>query len=304
MPFERVVVFGAGAVGSYLGARLAAVLPVTLVARREHVETVKGRGLFVRGEADIFVPPGKIQAVTGLAALGERALVLVTVKLTDLAEAGRELARISRPDALFLLVQNGLAGRDLFLAGAGRELAVARAIASCGCDFREAGKVEFWGGGLSFERSEHSAELIALFASAGVEAVASPDFERALWKKLATNCVANPLTALLGVRNREVVTAELAALRRRIVEEVSRLAAAEGQALPADLPERVDQALSASRNRSSMLQDLERRRVTEIEHLNGFVERRSRELGLDAPVNAALAALVRARSAPPADTES
>jgi len=301
MPFERAVVFGAGAVGSYLGARLVAALPVTLVGRREHVEAVKGRGLFVRGETDIFIPAGKIQAVTGLAALGERALVLVTVKLTNLAEAGRELARISRPDTLFLLAQNGLAGRDLFLAGAGCELAVARAIASCGCDFREAGKVEFWGGGLSFERSERSAELIALFTRAGVESVESPDFDRALWKKLATNCVANPLTALLGVRNREVVTAELAGLRRRVVEEVARLAAAEGHPLSAEMPGRVDESLSASHNRSSMLQDLERGRPTEIEHLNGFVERRSQELGLDAPANAALAALVRARLARPAD---
>ena len=163
-------------------------------------------------------------------------------------------------------------------------------------DFREAGKVEFWGGGLSFEKSAHSPELIALFCRAGVEAVESPDFEKALWKKLAVNCVANPLTALLGLRNREVVVHQLASLRRRIVEEVAKLAAAEGQPLPGDLPERVDQDLAASRNRSSMLQDMERGRPTEIEHLNGFVERRSTELGLEAPANATLAALVRARS--------
>jgi len=299
--FDRAVVFGAGAVGSYLGARLAAVLPVTLVGRREHVEAVKGRGLLVRGEADIFIPPGKLHAVTGLGALAERALVLVTVKLANLAEAGAELGRLARPDTLFLLIQNGLAGRDLFLAHAGRELTVARAIASCGCDFRDAGMVDFWGGGLSFEPSGRSAGLIALFTRAGVESAESPDFQRALWKKLATNCVANPLTALLGVRNREIVTAELAGLRRRVVEEVSRLAAAEGHPLPAEMPGRVDQSLSASRNRSSMLQDLERGRPTEIEHLNGFVERRSKELGLDAPANAALAALVRARLAMPAD---
>jgi 2-dehydropantoate 2-reductase len=296
MTFERAVVYGAGAVGSYLGARLAAVLPVVLIARQEHVEAIKGRGLFVSGEADLFIPPGKVHAATGMSALGSGALVLVTVKLDALEEAGAELARRAAPDTVFLLAQNGLHGRELFLRGAARALTVARAIASCGVDFREAGKVEFWGGGLSFERSEHSAELIALFSRAGVESAESPDFEMALWNKLAVNCVANPLTALLGVRNRDAIVPELAGLRRRVVAEASALAAAEGHPLPPDLAERVDQNLLASRNRSSMLQDLERGRGTEIEHLNGFVERRSRELGLDAPVNAALAALVRARS--------
>lgn len=299
--FDRVVVYGAGALGSYLGARLSGVLPVTLIGRREHVDVIKGRGLFVCGQADIFVSPDKIRATTGVSALPERCLVLVTVKLTNLEEAGRELARVARADTLFLLIQNGLYGRRLFLQGADRDLAVARAIASCGCDFRDAGTVDYWGGGLSFEQSTASAGLIELFTRAGVESTESPDFEKALWKKLAVNCVANPLTALLGVRNSEVITPELAGLRRRVVEEVSQLAAAEGHPLPTDLPERVDSGLAASRNRSSMLQDVERGRPTEIEHLNGFVAERSAKLGLDAPANAALAALVRARAALPSE---
>ena len=100
MSFDRVVVYGAGAVGSYLGARLAAVLPVVLIARQEHVEAIKGRGLFVSGEVDLFVPPGRIHAATGVSALGPGTLVLVTVKLNALEQAGAGLARQARHRAL------------------------------------------------------------------------------------------------------------------------------------------------------------------------------------------------------------
>ncbi len=297
MAFKRAIVYGAGAVGSYLGARLSSVLPVTLIARREHVEAVKGRGLFVGGQVDIFVPPGKIQAVTGISDLGEGALVLVAVKLTAALQAGRELAGLARPDSVFLVAQNGLVGRELLLEGAGRELEVVRATASCGVDFREAGKVEYWGGGLCFETGARAAQIMELFGRAGIEVAESPDFQKALWKKLAANCVVNPLTALLGVRNCEVMTPGLAGLRERIVTEVRTLAAAEGFELPADLAARVDESLGGSRNRSSMLQDVLLGRETEVEFLNGFVAARSAELGLEAPVNAALAALIRARGA-------
>jgi 2-dehydropantoate 2-reductase len=290
------VVYGAGAVGSYLGARLAAVMPVTLIARREHVEAIQGRGLFVGGAVDLFVPPGKIRAVTGLSSVLEGTLVVVTVKMAAAEEAGRALAAIARPDSVFLLLQNGLTARQLFLEGAARELAVARAVASCGVDFREAGKVEYWGGGLEFERGARSAELVELFRRAGLDAGESPDFARSLWTKLAANCMINPITALLGCRNSGAMVAELAGLRRRIVSEVAALAKAEGLELEAGLAERIENGLASGGNRSSMLQDLAAGRSTEIEYLNGFVVRRSRELGMQAPVNEVLAELIRGRA--------
>ncbi|MHC4915677.1 MAG: ketopantoate reductase family protein [Planctomycetota bacterium] len=297
MGFEHVVVYGAGAVGSYLGARLSSVIPVTLIARREHVEAIDGRGLFVGGKADIFVPPKEINAVTGLSELPAGSLVLLAVKLTDAVEAGRALSEMAKPDTTFLVIQNGLVGRELLLEGAGRDLTVARAVASCGVDFRDPGKVEYWGGGLSFEKGPHTAGLIELFGRAGVEVEESPDLERALWVKLAVNCVINPITALLEVRNSGSLVPELAELRRQIIAEVGALAAAEGHQLPGDLAERIEQGLESGGNRSSMLQDVLAGRVTEVEFLNGFVVRRAVELGVAAPVNSALAMLVRAKTA-------
>jgi 2-dehydropantoate 2-reductase len=299
MAFKRVVVYGAGAVGSYLGACLTRTIPVTLIARREHVEAIDGRGLFVGGKVDVFVRPDQIHAATGMSALPDGCLVLVAVKLTDAVGAGRTLGRISRDDTVFMLIQNGLVGRELLQEGAGRELPVVRAVASCGVDFREAGKVEYWGGGLSFEKGELCAELIALFSAAGVECSECPGFEKALWEKMAANCVINPLTALLEVRNCGAMVPELAELRRAVVAEVCALAAAEGHPLDDDLAERIEEGLQSGGNRSSMLQDVSLGRTTEVEYLNGFVARRSAELGLSAPLNSGLAAMIRAKSSRP-----
>jgi len=297
MAFQHVVVYGAGAIGSYLGACLSSVIPVTLIARREHVETIDGRGLFVGGAADIFVPAEKINAVTGLAALPRGSLVVVAVKLTGAVDAGKTLAGMAGPDSVFLLVQNGMVASELFLQGAGCELEVARAVASCGVDFREAGKVEYWGGGISFEKGKRCAELVELFGRAGVESSECDDFEKALWVKLAANCMINPITALLGVRNSGAMVAELAETRRQIVAEVSALAAAEGCELDSNLAEQIEKGLASGGNRSSMLQDVTAGRQTEVDYLNGFVADRSDALGLRAPVNAAMAAMIRARSA-------
>lgn len=297
MPFERVLVYGAGATGSFLGGCLSRILPVTLIARREHVEAIKGRGIFIGGKVDIFVPPGRIQATTGVSAITDGCLVLVTVKLTAVAQAGRELTRLARPDTLFLLTQNGLLGRDLFLEGAGRELPVVRAVASCGVDFREAGKIDYWGGGLVIEQGARSSELAGLLRSAGIEAEESADFSRTLWSKLASNCAINPITALLEVRNAGAMAPELDRLRLGLVAEVAELARAEGVALEADLAERISSTLVSGGNRSSMLQDLLYGRPTEIEFLNGFVARRAAELGLAAPLNSAMADLIRAKEA-------
>lgn len=297
MAFEQVVIFGVGALGTLLGARLASVAPVTLVVRPAAARAIRRRGLAVTGQQPLAVAPTELQVVTRLPSLAPNTLVVVGVKLPDLAEAGRLLAPLARADSTFLLIQNGVEGRDLFLQGARRPLVVQRAIASLGAERLGPGHVTFAGGSLVLEPSAASPSLLALFRAAGVTCTESPDFERALWKKLAVNCVANPLTALLGVRNCDVITPELAPVRRAVCGEVTALAARSGHPLPQDLAERIDEALRASSNRSSMLQDLARGRPTEIEFLNGFVAQRSASLGLAAPVNATLAALVRARAA-------
>jgi 2-dehydropantoate 2-reductase len=170
---------------------------------------------------------------------------------------------------------------------------VPRVIVQLGATLDGPGRISFWGGNLMLGPGAAEDRIAAAFAPGGLVVERTDDLRRVVWQKLAINCVANPLSALTGRCNRELVDPELAGLREAIVAEVRQLAATEGVVLAPDLRERIDAALGRSANRTSMLQDVERGRPTEIEHLNGLVARRLGERGIAAPVNRGLAQLVR-----------
>jgi len=90
-------------------------------------------------------------------------------------------------------------------------------------------------------------DIAALFERGDVPVTIESDFAAEVWSKLAVNCVANPLSAILGVRNREIVTPELADIRRAITEEVAACARDAGVELPSDLATEIDSALARAR---------------------------------------------------------
>jgi 2-dehydropantoate 2-reductase len=165
--------------------------------------------------------------------------------------------------------------------------------------------VEYWDGptlehgsrpGLDFPATDDGREAMAAFAQGWVRTRVREDFLTAVWRKLAVNCVVNPLTALLRVRNRDVIVPETSPVRQAVFEEVRSVAALEGTVIEAAFGDTIDERMRASLNWSSMLQDVERGRTTEIDFLNGAVAARGRAGGVPAPVNAALAALIRSLS--------
>src|SRR3990172_3704209 len=140
-----------------------------------------------------------------------------------------------------------------------------------------------------------------LFMRAGVECRLTAQTAATLWKKLAINAAINPLTALLHVRNGALLELEeLNPIVGMVVEEVWRVAARHQIALPTP-PELKAEVLRVCRvtagNRSSMLGDVEQRRPTEIDAINGAVARLGRERGILTPANELLAGLIRALSA-------
>ncbi|HLN61659.1 MAG TPA: 2-dehydropantoate 2-reductase, partial [Symbiobacteriaceae bacterium] len=141
--------------------------------------------------------------------------------------------------------------------------------------------------------------VAALFNRAGLAASTAADARPLLWAKLAVNCAINPLTAILRVTNGQLLERPDA---RRLMEAAAREAGAVAAACGVRLREEpVAQAIAVAgataANRSSMLQDVERGRRTEIDAISGAVARLGAEHGVGAPVNATLAELVRALEA-------
>ena len=284
--FSQIIVYGAGAIGSYLGARCSP--QATLVARPDHVATIRRDGLRISGLEDAHLVQDAAEACPDIA---DNALVLVAVKMGDVEAASRDLAPRLRPDTVVATLSNGLDPERILGGILGRP--IPRVIVQLGVTLEAPGRISFWGGRLILGPGAIEDRITASFERGGVKVERTDDLRRVVWEKLAVNCVANPLSALTGRPNRELIDPELAGLREAIVEEVRRLAATEGVVLPPDLCGRIDAALGKSSNRTSMLQDLERGRPTEIEYLNGLVARRLAELDIPAPINRSLAQMVR-----------
>lgn len=303
----RVVVFGAGAVGSLLGAYLdRAGHSVLLIARPAHVAAIREGGIRLVGTVEGTF---RVEAATELPPGPAPEAVLITVKTFDLARAATSVAQGVRPGTPVLLPQNGLGIEALaasgFRAGGWEESdpALVRAVNSLPATLVGPGEVRVSGDGeivLPEARGE-AAPSIELFGrllrEAGLRVRSVPDLNREIWRKAVVNAAVNPVTALHGVVNGTLLAPPYRDEATRLLEEAARAARAEGVAL-SDAEARVDldRILRATaENRSSMLQDLERGRPTEMEAISGEILRVADLHGLDLPATRAALAAVQER---------
>lgn len=309
---QRVVVFGAGAVGCYFGAKLfEAGTPVTLVGRPAHVNAIRRDGLlFESGGAQRRV---RIDADTALDPLREADLVLFCVKTRDTESATRQIAPLLRANALVVSLQNGVDNvermRDAGIDALGAVVYVAAAMAGPG-HLRHSGRGDLvvgeYGGpppgtaganGAQAAPSIRALAVARLFEQAGVHCDAQLDVRAALWVKLVANCAYNAISALGRSRYGPMIDdTDVRALMRDTIAECVAVARADGVALD-DTESQYEAALrlgEAMRGASSsMEQDLSSGRLTEIDSLNGYVAKRGAALGVATPTNRTLTTLVR-----------
>lgn len=295
----RVAVMGAGAVGSYYGAVLAvAGWPVALIGRPAHVAAIHERGLLI--ERATGTQTVELEASTEAAAADGADLVLLAVKSGDTEDAARALASHLRPDALVLCLQNGVdnaerAAPHLPCAVAPAIVYVAAGLTAPGV-VRHSGRGDLVLGDWPDARGVDIAAWAQRLTTAGVPCRVSADIAVELWTKLALNCAYNAVSALgRSDYGRMIAVPEIHELLLEATEEVVTVARASGVALERDAARAACLALAPAMPRqiSSTAQDLARGHVTEIDHLNGLVARRAAALGLAAPVNRSLHALVK-----------
>lgn len=309
----EVVVFGAGSLGSLIGGLLARTHEVTLVGREPHVGAVERDGLRISGEIETTVHP---DAATEPPANAD--LAVVTVKSYDTDAAAAALADCDLRAALSL--QNGL-GNEAILAE-DLDCPVLAGTCTYGARLVGPGQVACTGvgdvvlGPREGGQSSIADEVGSAFDAADVETTVADDMPERLWEKLAVNAAINPVTALArvengaltgvaqGVADDATATADsVAGVARAAARETAAVARASGIDLSDERAvaavERV--VADTAANRSSMLQDVDAGRRTEIDAINGAVVDRARDLdrgesgpALAVPVNATLAALVRA----------
>lgn len=286
----RVVVFGAGSLGSLIGGLLAGEHDVTLIGREPHVSAVQKQGLEITGEIATRTHPHAATTVPDAADLA-----LVTVKSYDTPEAAQALA--AADPAVVLSLQNGLGNEDV-LAGT-LDGTVLAGTCTYGARLLEPGVVRCTGAGTvtlgsrAGGPSDAAERVGSAFERAGLTTTVATDMPRRLWEKLAINAGINAITALARVENGALRDGPASETATRATREAARVARENGLDLGDDHAIDAFETVveTTAPNRSSMYQDLEAGRRTEIDAINGVVV----ELASDpVPVNETLTALLRA----------
>ncbi len=288
---------GAGALGSFFGGVLAQAHDVTLVGRDPHMEAVRKAGLRIGGRTEVVVRP---RAVTGVRDAPVPDVLLVTVKAYDTEEALAEARPILGDRTVVASLQNGLGNLEAIRKHVDPRRVVG-GVTTHGVTYEAPGVVRHAGTGYTVLGSlagdgGPAREVRDALVGVGVEAEVSEAILGEVWAKVVVNAGINPVTAITGLPNGALVEEpHLRELVTRACEEAVAVAHAEGVELPEDdLVVRTREVAEATgSNKSSMLQDVERGKRTEIGAICGEVVTRGRVRGVETPVNQALWALVR-----------
>ena len=295
--WPRIAIVGAGAVGAYFGARLArAGALVSMIGRKPFVEAVERNGLTIEEQAETLTL--QVPVSTELSACKEAQLVLFCVKTTDTVATARALEPYLASDTVLVTMQNGVESAALVRALVPCQ--TVPAVVYVAVATPAPGRVRHFGrGDLIVGTEPASRQVAAVCERAAIACRISDNIEGELWTKLLMNCALNALSAVGRSDYAHIIACPPAdSLMQSVVGEFMAVAAAAGVRLPAirDTAAAVDAVKHLVRQmpaqHSSMAQDLARGRRTEIDALNGFIQRRAGELGLQVPANQALSALV------------
>lgn len=298
----HILILGAGALGSLLGARLSKTTArITLYStNEEHMLAVQKAGLHVE-ELDGSVRRFPLSCCTTLDAVAAKAdVILVVVKSYATRQAVESVLSACHDSTLFLTLQNGIGNWEQIAGVCGPDRVLLGTTAQ-GATLLEPGRIRHGGNGptslgeVQGAPTERAESLVAVFREADFTVQSSGRMEHLIWEKLMVNVGINAITALTGIRNGKVADVEDArAVSRAAVQEALEVARSRGFSLGEELVERVFTVARATAvNRSSMGQDVDRRKRTEIDAINGAIVRFGDEADIAVPVNRTLTQLIK-----------
>ena len=314
----KFAIFGAGAIGGYLGAKLAlAGLDVTLIARGPHLAAMRKDGLrLIEGEAEHVVRP---RCLADSREAGPQDYVFLTLKAHSLTPALDAITPLLGPETAVVTAQNGIpwwyfyklpgpwqdhrlesvdpGGRIWQAIGPQRAIGC---VVYPACEVVAPGVIRhvedsrFSLGEPDGTRSQRAVRLARALVGAGLRAPLRGRIRREIWLKLWGNVALNPLSALTRATLAEICAQPATrAFARAVMAEVEAVAAALGERMAVDVDARLAGAGGVGAHKTSMLQDLEAGRPMEVEALTGAVVELARLTGVATPSLDALDGMIR-----------
>jgi 2-dehydropantoate 2-reductase len=296
----KTVVIGAGAMGSLLGGLLTlSGEEVWLVdIWKENVGAMRSKGLTIEEKGKSLTVP--VKAVTDITSIGKADLVVYFVKTYQTERAVLDSLVLQKEDTIFLTLQNGLGNEEVICEKVDQKK-VMLGVTGQGATLLEPGHIRHAGWGKTFIGELHhrvtdrAIRMARMLCHAGIETEASSNIHDRVWDKLFANVGINGLTALTGLKNGQLLDhPETLRLMETLVSEALEVARRKGIGIEGNPIEKVKEAAEATReNRSSMGQDFDYKRRTEIDAINGAVVREAQRLGIPVPYNQMIADLVK-----------
>lgn len=297
---RRVAIVGAGAMGCFFAARLAeAGFDVTLIdVDAPRLEAIARDGVTLSdgfGERTVRMAAAKAQDVKGPVDL-----VILYTKGMHSAAAAASVKHLAGPDTWAMSAQNGLGNAEI-LAGVFLPDRVIVGATGLPADLKgptqvsSHGEGEVWINGFNAAANAGAEAVAAVLRKGRIDAVVDPNIQVAIWEKVAFNAALNALGAITLLPNGPLDVPEGHEVAFGVMEETVAVAHAKGVPInKAHIEEKIRYALAHHQgHKASMLQDRLAGRRTEIEQINGAIVREAKAVGLQAPVNATLANLMR-----------
>jgi len=292
---------GAGAMGSLFGGLLSiSGQEVWLVdVWKEHIDVISSKGLAIEEKG--ITRNISVNATADVRSIGKADLVLYFVKTYHSEKAVSDSLILKKDDTLFLTLQNGLGNEEAICKQVDRKNVIL-GVTGQGATLLRPGSIRHagWGktyvGELDGKVTDRINQVAQIFCKAGIETDVSSCIHDLVWEKLLVNVGINALAAILGIKNGQLLDhPETLRLMETLVSEAVEVAQKKGVRIEANPIDRVKAVIEATReNRCSMGQDLDRKRKTEIDAINGALVREADRLGISIPYNRMITDLIKA----------